>query len=139
ADRPHLGRIGAALAAEIVVVEIVMLLERREEVELEADPGMAGGHDPVGDELALAAAAEMAVEALGGARPGIVERDEAARDVGGVGAADHIMARQPARRRAVAALAADAVGGLEADAAAAGRGGVAAQAHRRAGRLADAE
>ena len=29
----------------------------------------------------------------------IVERDEAARDVGGVGAADRIMGRQPARRR----------------------------------------
>src|SRR5690606_9887802 len=41
--------------------------------------------------------------------------------------------------RAVAGFAADAVGGLEADAARPGRSRVAAEAHRRAGRLADAE
>ena len=94
-----------------------MLLQRREEVELEADPRVAGGHDPVGDELAVAGAAEMAIEAVCGARARIVERHHAARDIGGVGAADRIMAGKPARGGAVAALAADSVGGLEAGAA----------------------
>jgi hypothetical protein len=94
-----------------------MLLQRREQVELERDARMAGGHDPVGDELALVGAAEMAVEADRGPRPRILERHQAARNVVGVGAADRIMARDPARGRAVAGFAADAVGDLEAGAA----------------------
>src|SRR6185503_10873439 len=69
----------------------------------------------------------------------ILERHQAARDVVGVGAADRIMARDPARGGAVAGLAADAVALLEARAARSRRGAVAAQAHRRAARLADAE
>src|SRR6185295_15361992 len=96
-------------------------------------------HDPVGDELAFAGAAEMAIEALAGADTRIFERDEAARDIVGMGAAHRIMAVQPARGGTVAAFAADAVRGLEADAARPGRGGMAAEAGRRRAWVADAE
>src|SRR4051812_42777884 len=58
-----------------------------------------------------------------------------------MGAADRVMAGEPAGRRAVAAFAADAVGELEARAARAGRGGrgVAAEAERRGRGVAEAE
>jgi hypothetical protein len=91
----------------------MMLLERREQVELERDARVAGGHDPVVDELAGAIAAEMAIEAFGGARAGIIERIHARRDIGGVVGTHRIMARQPVGCAAVAALATDAVALLE--------------------------
>src|SRR3546814_15052627 len=71
ADRPHLHRVGPALAPGIVGVLIVMLLQGRKEIELEGDAGMAGGHDAVIDELARVGRTEMAVEADTGPPPGV--------------------------------------------------------------------
>src|SRR5439155_3212150 len=109
-----------------------------EQVELEADAGMAGGHDPVVHELAAGIATEMAVQADGRSCARIVERNHAAPDVRRVRPADRIMARQPPGRRAMAPLAADAIRGLEARTSLAG-GGVTAQAQRRGRWIADAE
>src|SRR3546814_15662942 len=118
-----------------------MLLQGRKEIELEGDAGMAGGHDAVIDELARVGRTEMAVEADAGARLGVVERDHAARHVGGMTRADGIMAGEPTRGGAMAGLAAAAVRGLEAGTPRSARRGprMAAGAPRAARRLASAE
>ena len=70
----------------------------------------------------------------------ILQRHHAARDVGGVGGAQRVVAGEPAAGAAVAGLAADAVGDLESRAArAARRFGVAAQAVRRVLRRSEAQ
>ncbi len=92
AHRPHLHRVGPALASGIVAILIVMLLQGREEVELEGDAWVPRGHDAMADELARIGRAEMAVETDAGARLRVVERDHAARHVGGVARADGVMA-----------------------------------------------
>ena len=132
AHRPGLHAAGDRLALGVVGVDVVVPLQGAEQVELEGDPRVAGGHDLVADELAVAGAAEVAVQADRGARLGIVQRDHAAGDIGRVAGAQRVVAGQPAAGAAVAGLAADAVGDLELGAAPAGGGiGVAAEAGRR--------
>src|SRR4051794_21534306 len=98
----------------------MVLLQGREQVELEGDARVARRHQPVRDELSVRRAAEMAIEANSRAHWRWLERDQARRDVRRVRAADGVMARDPARSRAVAGFAADAVRYLEARPALAG-------------------
>ena len=65
-------------------VFVVVELERREKVELEADSRVHRRHHAVGDELDRPGAAEMAIEAHSGAGARALERDHAVCVVGGV-------------------------------------------------------
>jgi hypothetical protein len=120
----------------------MMLLERREEIELERDARMARRHDPVRYELAGPVAAEMAIEAFLGTGAWLIERIETTRDIGRVTLADRIMSREPAiaaAGTAMAGFAADAIGHLPARALAGrGRVGVTAEAFAGGGRRAEA-
>ncbi len=93
---PEAHRPGRALAGQIVRILVPVLLESREEIELEIDARMPGRHDPVGDELSGLVAAEMAVEADIGAHGRPFEREHPCPDIVGMSRADSGMARQPA-------------------------------------------
>ena len=87
------------LRCDVVGVLVVVLLQRGEQVELERDPRMAGGHHPVGDELA--AARRCRNGSRGRRRRAPADRRAAsgrAATLAGVGAGDRVVAREPARR-----------------------------------------
>ncbi len=106
---PEAGEGGLAFA--IVGILVVMLLERGEEIELEDEARVAGGHEPVAHELVGPVAPEVAVEAQAGAGDGIVGGKQAGPDVRAMARAHGGMARQPAGR-AVGPGAGAAVAGL---------------------------
>ncbi len=111
ADRPQADTVRAALARTIIGIFVMMLLQRRKQIDLEADARMACGHDAVRDELAAALAAQMAIKAHIGARGIVLKRNEPARDIIGVRSADCKVGRDPTRLRAVTGFAAYPVAG----------------------------
>ena len=108
ADRPVAHRIGLALALDIVGIFGPVLLERGEQVQFERHPRMPCRHDAVLDELALAVARHVAIEAHPGACLGVGQIGHALADVARVAGADGIVRRNPAPGGTVAGLAIDA-------------------------------
>src|SRR5271154_2905147 len=94
-NRPDLYAAGDGFARGIVGVDIVMPLQLAEEIELEGDARMSRGHQPVRDELVLFGAAEMTIEADGGAHFRLIERSHAGGDVGGVRDMEARVTRKP--------------------------------------------
>ena len=140
--RPEAQRTGRAFARGVIGVDVVVLLERAEQVELERHARVACCHHRVGDELARLVRSVMAIKAHIGARFGVFERGESGRDIRSMGGRQCIMFGQPASaRRPMTAFAPDPVRQGELRATLAGRrvGRMAAEARRGGLRIAEAE
>ncbi len=111
AGGPDLHVCDPALALDITRVDREMRrLDRREGVQLEGEPRVAGADKPVVDKPGRVA--EMAAQAFLGAGDRLFRRVETGVEVVAVAGAGDVRA-EPGRRAAVAGLAADAVGKLE--------------------------
>src|SRR6056297_1015583 len=60
---PETNRIGPALAAHIVIIDVMMLLKRTEQIELEGNARVSRRHHRMGDELSGLGRTIMAIKA----------------------------------------------------------------------------